>query len=150
MAVVYAINGMKANGFVEVLIDESDLLRLSDRRYRFWKRSVYVYLYGRSDYRQIPLAHYIMGKPTPGSYWDHINGNPLDNRRRNLRQATPLQNSWNSKKKANGTDSVFKGVSKNGSGWMARIREKGRSLYLGTFSSEHHAARAYLLDVGDV
>jgi hypothetical protein len=82
-------------------------------------------------------------------YVDHINRNPLDNRRENLRVATSSQNNVNKGKikAVNGkeTSSKFKGVSwdKKAQKWKARIKCDGMSTHLGYFDSEEDAARAY-------
>jgi hypothetical protein len=76
---------------------------------------------------------------------DHIDGDTLNNRRNNLRECSASQNAANSKKRIDGVASAFKGVKKTRSGkrWVAMIRVLGRSIYLGTFDVEKHAALAY-------
>jgi hypothetical protein len=75
---------------------------------------------------------------------DHINGNSLDNRRPNLRSASLAQNSCNRKRKGNST-SKFKGVSKGGGRfkWRVYLAHAKRNNYIGTFTTEEEAARAY-------
>ena len=75
---------------------------------------------------------------------DHVNGNGLDNRRRNLRVATAGQNLAN-KASREGSLSKYKGVSPNRgrSKWVARITVDGRTTFLGTFDDETTAALAY-------
>lgn len=73
---------------------------------------------------------------------DHINGDGLDNRRANLRAATPAQNAANQRLSSRST-SGFKGVTRQGSRWRAYIAPGGRTLWLGTFDSPEAAARAY-------
>lgn len=75
---------------------------------------------------------------------DHINGDGLDNRRSNLREATRAENQRN-QWKTHGT-SRYKGVSLNagkGKPWHAQLRIGGRTLHLGLFESEADAALAY-------
>jgi hypothetical protein len=72
---------------------------------------------------------------------DHINGNPLDNRRRNLRACTFQQNLVNSP--ARGGSSVYKGVSKHRKKWQLQLRKGGKLQYLGLFASEVQAAKRY-------
>lgn len=78
----------------------------------------------------------------PYQYVDHINGNPLDNRRINLRLCSPSQNSCNKKLRS---DSVcgYKGVTKYKTKFMARIGVSGKRKTIGYFYSALEAARAY-------
>ena len=76
---------------------------------------------------------------------DHINGNPLDNQRDNLRLATHQQNMWNRQKHKIFT-SRFKGVywSKSRGKWCAAINIGNKvRLQLGRFEDEELAARTY-------
>jgi hypothetical protein len=77
---------------------------------------------------------------------DHINGDPLDNRRSNLRIApTHAHNGANRHKRRQATTSRYKGVSwdKDNAKWRACIAVNGGRLHLGRFTSEEDAARAY-------
>lgn len=75
---------------------------------------------------------------------DHINGNPLDNRRCNLRSATRSQNVSNafSLKQNN---SGYKGVSwkKANKKWCAQIRFNNKVYHIGLFVKIEDAAKAY-------
>jgi hypothetical protein len=73
---------------------------------------------------------------------DHISRDTLDNRRANLRCATSSKNGANRIKQRNNTTG-FKGVFRNGSGWMAKIAVNGTQIYLGQFHSPTEAALAY-------
>jgi hypothetical protein len=80
---------------------------------------------------------------------DHRNHDGLDNRRENLRLATPKQNAANKRKQLNSA-SRYKGVARSGTAptkWMATIeyrRPEGRkTLCLGLFDLENEAAFAY-------
>ena len=76
---------------------------------------------------------------------DHINGNKLDNRRSNLRLATPLENNRNQKKIVKRCSSKYKGVVYHSRDlkWQAQIRIEGKRLFLGYFKCEEEAALAY-------
>jgi len=77
---------------------------------------------------------------------DHINGNGLDNRKANLRPATHSQNVRNRPKARYASPrSKYKGVTwhKRKRKWNTRIRVKGRTIPLGYFDNELHAAKAY-------
>lgn len=95
--------------------------------------------------------HYYMHRLIAGAghreLVDHENRNGLDNRRRNLRVATPGQNGANRKadnRKA-GRTSRYKGVfwDKNRQRWMATIHVDGKTRSLGRFPDEELAAAAY-------
>lgn len=75
---------------------------------------------------------------------DHANGNGLDNRRSNLREATVSQNSANSRRSTRNR-SGFKGVSwdKARSKWRATIQFDGHYRNIGRYPSAEDAARAY-------
>lgn len=97
--------------------------------YAAFKRTVKVYMHSL-----------ITGLPKV----DHQNGDGLDNRRENLRPATQSENAANSRKAA-GCTSRYKGVSWSSSKkrWRANIATGGRQIFLGYFSDEGVAARAY-------
>lgn len=71
---------------------------------------------------------------------DHINGNPLDNRRSNLREVTQTQNAWNSGTQTNNT-SQYTGVSLRGGYYIARLGSSGA--LLGTFETALDASFCY-------
>lgn len=75
---------------------------------------------------------------------DHINGDSLDNRRRNLRICRHFENGRNLAKWSSPTSSKFKGVCHRLNGkWMAYIVLSGKQSYIGVFKTEEDAARAY-------
>jgi hypothetical protein len=76
---------------------------------------------------------------------DHIDGDPLNNCRSNLRVATEWQNSAYKRKPKGNFSSRFKGVTWNFKSlkWQAGIQHFRRSYHLGLFHSEHDAAMAY-------
>lgn len=74
---------------------------------------------------------------------DHINGNSLDDRISNLREASPTQNAWNHKTRAKASTCPM-GVRKLPSGrFQARIAVEKRKVCIGTFDSEIQAEQAY-------
>lgn len=93
---------------------------------------------------QAKLHRLILGA-IPGETVDHINGNPLDNRRANLRLVTHAQNLWNSapmttnKKRT----SSYRGVWQQKGRYCARITCHHKRTFLGFFDTEKDAALAY-------
>jgi hypothetical protein len=91
--------------------------------------------------------HRIIMGAEKGQIVDHIDGNPLNNTRDNLRFADKYQNGYNSKSRA-GSTSKYKGVcfEKDHHGkqkWRAYINYKGKQRRLGRFYTERDAALAY-------
>jgi hypothetical protein len=72
---------------------------------------------------------------------DHINNNPLDNRKCNLRILTSKQNAQNTSSRV-GSSSQYVGVHKRKNKWCSQITINGDRIYLGTFSSEIESAKA--------
>jgi hypothetical protein len=73
---------------------------------------------------------------------DHANRDRLDNRRKNLRAATPSQNVMNTGKRRNNT-SGYKGVDRRPAGWRARCRAAGVTHFGGFHETAEAAAKAY-------
>ena len=76
---------------------------------------------------------------------DHVDGNALNNRRKNLRAATSQQNKFAHRRKAAGVTSRFRGVSWDSKNekWSASIKINNKSKRLGRFDAEEEAALAY-------
>lgn len=75
---------------------------------------------------------------------DHIDRDGLNNKVSNLRFCTKSENGMNRCKQRN-TTSIYKGVSfhKRNNNWKASIRLEGKDIYLGCFTNEVDAAKAY-------
>lgn len=93
--------------------------------------------------KRIYMHRQIM-QPPKGMVVDHTNRNKADNTRANLNVCTQQENLHN-RSKRNGASSRFRGVSysTNSRKWIARITFEGRRLFLGYFTDEVEAARAY-------
>lgn len=76
---------------------------------------------------------------------DHINGDGLDCRRKNLRPSSPKLQARAFRRKPIGCSSQFRGVSwaSRQEKWRAHIGSKGKRVCLGYFKSEIEAAKAY-------
>lgn len=94
--------------------------------------------------KQIRMHRLIMGITDPKIQIDHINGNGLDNRKKNLRVCNNSQNHMNQEKRKF-CSSRFKGVYwyKLLNKWRARIYMNGKSKDLGHFDNEIEAAKVY-------
>lgn len=139
-------------GFV-ALVDDGDAARVMPYRWialkgpRTWYAWAQIPSRGRSG--AILMHSLLTGWPRV----DHANGDGLDNRRQNLRQATQQQNMRNSRKYRGGS-SRYKGVcwKIRNQRWLAQIYVSEqdasgvptkRKLHLGTFTDQETAARAY-------
>lgn len=92
----------------------------------------------------VTLHRFIVRHVPDGMVVDHINGNPLDNRRANLRVCTRAQNSQNVKRRSS-NKSGYKGVSWDSERgkWVAKIAVENKDHFLGRFDSKEAAAMAY-------
>lgn len=89
--------------------------------------------------------HRLLMNPPAWIQVDHVNSDGLDNRRENLRLATSKQQSYNKRPQKNKMYSKYKGVcwDASRSKWVVYIHHQGRQIYLGRFTSELDAAKAY-------
>jgi hypothetical protein len=103
-------------------------------------------IWDRENERSINISMHqmIMGRPLHGLVIDHVNGDPLDNRRANLRYATLADNVRN-RKKYKATASRFKGIywEPERQCWRAAVWIGGKQKRLGRFKEERDAAAAY-------
>jgi hypothetical protein len=99
------------------------------KRYIKAHRLVWLYTYGK----------------WPAQDVDHIDGNGLNNKLSNLREATRSENCRNRGANCNGT-SGYKGVHwhKRTKTWHARIMANGKSFFLGQFVEREKAHEAYV------
>lgn len=140
------------NGHV-VLVDDCDADLLRNHKWKFAGGYLRRHLSaqqrretGRSTqslHRSI-LAR-VLGRDLEfGEFCDHVNGNPRDNRRPNLRPATRSQNAQNSRKRITNI-SGYKGVSfvSTREKYKAQIKTKGKSISIGYFDTPEAARDAY-------
>ena len=122
-----------------VLVDDADYEMLSQYTWRKYKYNRSV---NTSIKQKTVLMHRMIMQPPKGKVVDHINGNPMDNRRSNLRICTQGENTLNRKPNYRGASS-FKGVVKDGNRWQSTISKAGVSYNLGMYQYDVLAAIAY-------
>lgn len=123
-----------------MLIDYADYPFV--RRHRWWVDKSSGYFVTNIDGR-LEYLHHMLMPCRDGLVCDHINRNKLDNRRSNLRYATPKENSRNRSMGRNNTTG-FIGVSwhirKNK--YVAQVTVDGKMHNLAEFDTAEEAARA--------
>lgn len=98
----------------------------------------------RGGKRESVFMHRLILGLAKGETTDHVNGDSLDNRRKNLRVATAFQNAWNRRKPQRASKtSQYKGVFFDKGKFRASILHEGKRHCLGAFLAEEAAARAY-------
>lgn len=129
------------------LVDDEDYEWLSQWK---WYASGVEWIYASRSKRggspwTIHMHRLVLGiVDAPSSVFvDHIDGNTLDNRRTNLRITDNKGNQGN--RKISGGTSRYRGVSwnKQHGKWGARICRNRKVHWLGSFTEESEAARAY-------
>jgi hypothetical protein len=122
---------------VSIIVDAEDYEFLSKFNWRLGAP------FASFEGKAAPINRVIMKAPK-GVIVDHINGNPLDNRKCNLRFATKSQNAMNSIPRKCST-SKYKGVSwcAMTKTWRARLHHNQKEIWLGRFKTEVEAAIAY-------
>lgn len=99
--------------------------------------------YAAAGKKNLHLHRLLLDAPK-GVQVDHIDGNPSNNRRSNLRLCTHAENVRNVRRRADNT-SGFKGVSmcSRAKRWRARIRLSRKLIHIGYFETPEQAKAAY-------
>lgn len=142
------------------LVDDEDYAELSKHKWHSIKSGSVsrVKWYAGRQYRHATLLnskgqakqilesmHRTIMNAEEGKCIDHIDGNPLNNQKANLRQCTHQQNLWNQGWELS-PEKPFKGVHKykgKKRGWTLKITHSNVNMDLGWFKSAEPAARAY-------
>ena len=137
----------------EVLVDAKDVPRLRGFRWvvrtqlsrtgrRLTSPTAYVAGYRTiaPNIREMAYLHRLIMRPRPGLVVDHINGDPLDNRRRNLRVVTVAQNNQNRRTSGNATGvrNVYQAADGK---YVVSVSVGGRSKYFGRYESLFEASQ---------
>lgn len=139
---------------VEILVDEEDYDFVKDQ---IWYANVSTrsnniklsYIGLDPSKNEVYRIHHLIlmrhGIEIPKGYVvDHIDHNPANNQKRNLRLCSNQQNKFNAPIQKNNT-SGFRGVSwfAKTQSWRARIKINGKEKHIGIFKSPIDAAIAY-------
>lgn len=135
------------NELFRVFIDDKDAKEVLCCKWHVAKCRGHIYVKRWDGKKRVYLHHFLLGKQQRGFDVDHINGNGLDNRRRNLRVVTHSDNLSNTgpAQKRTLSASSYKGVwfEKRTGKWCADLTVRKIKHRLGTFPTEKEAARAY-------
>lgn len=117
------------NHIATTIIDAEDVSKI---RYTKWKLSSSGYIMNTPKFKgsNKHLSRVILDT---NEFVDHINHNPLDNRKKNLRVVTKSQNQMNAN---------YKGVQHLGGKWYARIKIHQKTIPLGGYLDEEEALYA--------
>ena len=132
-----------SNG-VFALVDDQDYNRLKPFNWFLSGTGYAVGFVPDSGKFKLTYMHRFILQVAPDGLVDHCNGNPLDNRRDNLRRATPQQNGQNRRLSVR-SETKLKGVGwhKGRNKYHARIQLQGIRCHLGFFNDAQEAALAY-------
>jgi len=128
------------------LIDMEDYPEISKHRWCYSHGRAMRNSLGDEPAQRTLMHRQILNAPD-GVEVDHIDGNPLNNSRANLRLATNLQNARNRgvrNDSSTGSKSVYYTPRvKRGKPWAASIRIHGKLIHLGVFHTKEEAELAY-------
>ncbi len=116
----------------EAMVDATDVERVLE--FGRWRkgRGGYVYTCIKDNDQRLDIAlHRFLLSAPEGMVVDHINHNPLDNRRVNLRVLTKAQNMQNRRGPVQGKRDPFRNVYRQTKGGGYVVRVSGR--YFGTY-----------------
>lgn len=127
----------------EFLIDTEDKWKISEFT---WRANDQGYIYTKISYGgkdEIMFLHRLI-MDTLDKDWhkvqvDHINHNPRDNRKENLRITTPSGNQHNRKNLRPDNSSGYTGVMNRNNKWIATIGIDGKIEFLGSFNTKEEA-----------
>lgn len=131
---------VKLNSNFEMLCDEDDWEKL--KHYCWSVKDTSGYARARVEGKARHFHTLVMPKSSPKLYVDHINGDVRDNRKKNLRYATPTQSVMNTGIRSDNTSGV-KGVSYNKrvKKYEVYIHKDGKKIWLGFYNKLDEAQR---------
>jgi hypothetical protein len=127
------------HGLIKVLYDEIDHELIKSHRWAVTKIGYNLYALTSvkaGDLWTKEYLHRMIMKPRKGQFVDHISRDTLDNRRMNLRAASPSINALNNDKVGK---SGFQNVNKVNNRYRAMIHFEGKHLHGGYFDTPEEA-----------
>ncbi len=140
----FAFRRIKLTQGKYAIVDPEDYEKLIGYNW-FAVKDLHTFYAQRNENGKTIKMHRQIMNPPPGRFVDHENHEGLDNRKANLRIATPAENSRNRKKQSSKSSSRYKGVylAKETKKWRAAIYHNNECIHLGYFENEEDAAKAY-------
>ena len=141
----YSFRRIKLTQGKFAIVDAEDYPKLAENDWQYYENKSKNCYAVRVEVRKIAYMHRVIMNAPAGYFVDHRNQHGLDNRKSNLRLATPAENTHNKRKTRSPVSSKYKGVSlrKNENKWIAHIDYQGRRIHLGSFTNETEAAKGY-------
>lgn len=127
-----------------MVCDKEDWERLKKYTWGVAKTGGYAITnFAQNKKHKVVKFHQIVMGQKRGYVVDHINRNPIDNRKENLRYATMQQNLINKGKQSNNKSGI-PGVSwrNDSNSWRAQIWVHKKAINLGTFKTKEEAIKA--------
>lgn len=143
----YIINSKKYGKQI-VLLDDEDYDKVVKEKYSLsvtWDNTIknfYVAFTAKPQNSSSRLLHRYLLNPSKGLTVDHINRNPLDNRRCNLRICTQFENNQNQSSNKSGKVGVT--FNKKSNKYIAYIKVKRKHITLGEFKNFDDAVKCRL------
>lgn len=126
-----------------VLVNNRDYKKLIKHKWKYCFTQGKEYVYTYSEGKRISMHRYLLN-PNADQEVDHVNGNGLDNRKKNLRRCSHSQNMMNRKINKN-NKSGYKGVCYRAriNLYYAYISVNSKTINLGHYKKIKDAALAY-------
>jgi len=149
----YKLSG-KRFGEVFTIIDDEDFEKIS--KHKWWANTQGKLIRVETDLfkdeiekwniKRVSLARYLLGIKKKGFVVDHIDGNPLNNKKSNLRVCTQKNNIRNRKNINKNNKSGIRGVSwdKIRNKWVGQIMYNRKHIHLGYFEDKNNATKAVI------
>ena len=96
----------KVHGIIKVKIDKEDLEKCSKLTWHYAKNKDSKYIQSRIKDKMVKLHRFVMDINDKNLVVDHINRNPLDNRKSNLRICSYKENSFNKSIRVDNTSGI--------------------------------------------